>query len=109
MTIISIIGIIVALIPLNMVEFNSVFAQSNNAIGQDGDGNEASQSENNSQETTQNSMCVSGESTSSSCNNISSESIGAFIPGEQGPQGEPGPQGQPGATGERGSIGPQGE
>jgi hypothetical protein len=90
----------------------------NNVIGQEGHGNDASQSENSSQETNQNSMCVSGESTSLSCNNLSSESIGTPITGEQGPpgptgppgpQGEPGPEGPPGATGERGPPGPTGE
>jgi hypothetical protein len=94
------------------------FAQSdgdsnnNNVIGQEGEGNKASQSESSSQETNQNSMCVSGESTSLSCNNLSSESIGATVPGEQGPagpQGEQGPQGLPGKDGARGPAGPQGE
>ncbi len=51
-------------------------------------------------------MCVSGESTSLSCNNLSSELSGTGIPG---PQGDQGPQGPPGATGERGPPGQQGE
>jgi hypothetical protein len=90
----------------------------NHVIGQDGEGNEASQSENSSQENNQNSMCVSGEITSLSCNNLSSETIGASVPGEQGPQGPPGatgetgpagPQGEKGDTGATGPMGPEGE
>jgi hypothetical protein len=106
-------------IPMYVNPFNIIFAQSGNILGQDGDGNEASQNDSSSQETNQNSMCVSGESTSLSCNNLSSESIGASsIPGEQGPAGPagpPGPQGEPGADGatgppgETGPEGPQGE
>ncbi len=76
-------------------------------MGQEGEGNEASQSENNSQETNQNSMCVAGESTSLSCNNLSSESIGSG-PGEHGPAGPVGPPGPQGDTGERGPAGPIG-
>jgi hypothetical protein len=109
---------------MGLMSFEQSFAQSedddvnnsnNNVIGQEGDGNEASQNEETSQETNQNSMCVSGESTSLSCNNLSSEGNSASVPGEQGPpgppgpQGEPGPQGPPGAMGERGPAGPQGE
>ncbi|HKU83701.1 MAG TPA: hypothetical protein VJP58_06635 [Candidatus Nitrosocosmicus sp.] len=55
-------------------------------------------------------MCVSGDSSSLSCNNLSSESMDASGPGEQGPpgpMGERGPPGPAGATGERGPIGPQ--
>ncbi|WP_196777437.1 collagen-like protein [Candidatus Nitrosocosmicus hydrocola] len=112
-------------IPMYVNPFDNALAQSdddnsdNNVIGQSGNGdNEASQSETSSQETRQNSMCVSGESTSLSCNNLSSESIGASVPGEEGPQGPegpPGPQGErgpagpPGLTGETGPAGPQGE
>ena len=76
---------------------------------------EASQSEVNSQSTNQNSLCVSGESTSLSCNNLASDSIGLSIPGEQGPagpqgpQGEQGPKGPIGATGATGPQGIQGE
>lgn len=73
-------------------------------MGQDGDHNDVSQSDTSSQETNQNSMCVSGDITSLSCNNLSSESIG--IPGEQGP---PRPEGPPGPQGEAGPHGPKGE
>ncbi|HET6589684.1 MAG TPA: hypothetical protein VFG45_05925 [Candidatus Nitrosocosmicus sp.] len=116
LALLSILGIVIALVPMDFSNVDTVFAQSgDNTLGQKGDGNEASQIENNSQDTNQNSMCVSGESTSLSCNNLSSESIGASVPGEQGPagppgpQGEPGPQGPPGATGETGPQGLQGE
>lgn len=104
----------VAYIPMNFSNVDSVYAQGN-SLGQGRDGNEGSQSDSRSQTSNQNSMCVSGESTSLSCNNLSSERIGASVPGEQGsegpagPQGEPGPRGPPGATGERGPEGLQGE
>lgn len=118
MTIMPVVLLAIALMPLNFANLNLVFAQSGNSLGQAGDGNEASQSESSSQDTNQNSMCVSGESTSLSCNNLSSESIGASVPGEQGPvgsqgppgpQGEPGPQGPLGLTGDTGPAGSQGE
>jgi hypothetical protein len=83
----------------------------NNVIGQDGEGNEASQSDETSQSTNQDSMCVSGDSTTSSCNNLSSEFAGVGIPGpqgEQGPPGEQGPRGSTGPQGEEGARGPQG-
>ena len=80
----------------------------NNVIGQNGDENEASQSEETSQETNQNSMCVSGESTSLSCNNLSSELAGVGVPGPQGEQGPPGEQGPRGSTGPQGVEGPRG-
>ena len=105
---------LISSIALTCMSIEKSFAQSdnnsnnNNALGQEGEGNKAAQSESSSQDTNQNSMCVSGGSTSLSCNNLSSESIGASIPGEQGPagpQGETGPQGPPGATG---ATGPQG-
>ena len=54
-------------------------------------------------------MCVSGESTSLSCNNLSNQRIGVGQQGEVGPPGPEGPQGPPGATGERGPQGLQGE
>jgi hypothetical protein len=112
-TILSILGIIITLVPMDISKFDSVFAQSGNTLGQEGDGNNASQSESSSQSTNQNSMCVSGESTSLSCNNLSSESIGTFSgAGEQGPagpEGPPGPQGEPGADGAIGPVGPPGE
>lgn len=66
--------------------FELTFAQKeyNDIIGQEGDGNDASQSEDNSQESDQNSQCVSGDSNFFSCNNGSSNSIGT---GEQGTLG----------------------
>jgi hypothetical protein len=74
-------------------------------LGQEGDSdNEASRSENSSQETNQNSMCVSSEITSLSCNKLSSEINAASIPGEQGPEG---PSDAQGATGPQGPAGPQ--
>ena len=62
------------------------FAQNedNNVMGQEGDGNDASQSEVDSQETGQSSQCVSGDSNFFSCNNGSSNSVGT---NEQGTQG----------------------
>ena len=114
---------------MGLVSFEQSFAQreeddddvhnsNNNVIGQDGDGNEATQSDSTSQSTDQNSMCVSGESTSLSCNNLSSELTGVGIPGpqgeqgiqgEEGPQGPKGEQGIQGATGPMGNTGPQGQ
>lgn len=47
----------------------------NNVIGQEGNGNEVPQSDELSQNNNHNSMCVSGESVSLSCNDISSEQI----------------------------------
>jgi hypothetical protein len=87
-----ILGIAMTLVPMDFSTVDFIFAQSGNTLGQDGDGNEASQSEESSQSTNQNSMCVSGESTSLSCNNLSSDSIGASVPGEQGATGPEGPQ-----------------
>lgn len=113
--IMSILAMAIAMFSIDFSKLDFVSAQNGNTLGQDGDGNEASQSESSSQETNQDSMCVSGESTSLSCNNLSSESIGASVPGEEGPQGPPGPQGEPGPegppgpTGETGPAGPQGE
>ncbi|HKU83339.1 MAG TPA: collagen-like protein [Candidatus Nitrosocosmicus sp.] len=83
----------------------------NNVIGQEGNGNQASQSDETSQSTNQNSMCVSGDSTSQSCNNLSSELAGVGIPGpkgETGAQGPKGEQGDKGASGPMGIPGPQG-
>ena len=66
-------------ISIDTKSFETIFAQNgNNAIGQDGEGNNASQSEENSLSSNQDSMCVSGETTSLSCNNLSSENIGYF-------------------------------
>ncbi|HYF99583.1 MAG TPA: hypothetical protein VD815_05790, partial [Candidatus Saccharimonadales bacterium] len=94
--------------PVYINPFDIAFAQSGNSLGQDGDDNNVSQSEENSQSTDQDSMCVSGDSTSLSCNNLSSETIGASIPGEQGPEGPAGPQGEPGPMGPPGATGPEG-
>jgi hypothetical protein len=68
---ILLIGISFSLVDSSKVDL--VLGQSDNALGQDGDGNEASQSESSSQSANQNSMCVSGDSTSLSCNNLSAE------------------------------------
>jgi len=68
-----ILSTLLILISVSLSSIESVLAQSDNTLGQDGDGNVASQSGPNSQETSQNNMCVSGESTSLSCNNLSSE------------------------------------
>ena len=105
-------GITVALVPIDFSINEFVYAQNGNTLGQEGDGNSASQSEENSQSAKQDSMCVSGEITSLSCNNLSSESIGETIGrGEQGPMGPAGPsgpQGEPGADGATGPPGPTG-
>ena len=71
------------MISIVLSPFELTFAQKedNDIIGQEGDGNDASQSEDNSQEADQNSQCVSGNSNFFSCNNGSSNSIGT---GEQG-------------------------
>lgn len=108
--------------PMDISNFETAYSQNGNTIGQDGDGNEAYQSEDSSQDTNQNTMCVSGESTSLSCNNLSSESnsgnVGQGEQGPQGPEGPPGPKGdtgpqgpagETGATGATGPQGPQGE
>jgi len=90
----------IVLSSIGLVSFEQSFAQreeddddvhnsNNNVIGQDDDGNEASQSDETSQSSNQNSICVSGESVSLSCNNLSSELSGVGIPGEQGPAGPP--------------------
>lgn len=117
--IISILTISIAILLIDSSKFEVfIYAQNGNTLGQERDENDAFQSDESSQATNQNSMCVSGESTSLSCNNLSSERIGVGQQGEQGPpgpegsqgpQGEPGPQGPPGATGERGPPGPKGE
>lgn len=84
-----------------MTKLNSfTFAQSNgdndNVIGQDGDGNDASQSDESSQESSQGTQCVSGDDNLASCNNLSSNSIGLGKQGERGPPGPAGPEGPPG-------------
>ena len=68
----SILGVIMSLLSIDFLTINFVLAQGN-TIGQEGDGNEASQNESSSQSANQNSMCVSGDSTSLGCNNLSSE------------------------------------
>ncbi len=109
----TILFILAITIVIFLLDFSNLdtYAQGGNTLGQEGDGDESSQSESNSQNTNQNSMCVSGDSTALSCNNLSSESIGASIPGEEGPPGtpgEPGPRGMTGAIGATGPEGPQG-
>lgn len=65
--------ILVTFISGGFSNIDFVFAQGN-SLGQDGEGdNESFQSESSSQESNQNNMCVSGENTSLSCNNLSSE------------------------------------
>jgi hypothetical protein len=104
--ILSILGITIAIYPMDFSEFDFVFAQGGNAVGQDGDGyDESSQRESNVQNTDENSMCVSGESTALSCNNLSSEIMGASLQGEQGPQGARGPTGPQGEPGPQGASG----
>jgi hypothetical protein len=95
---------IAALAMMNLSNIDFIFAQSGNSLSQEGDGNEASQSDEYSQNSNQNSMCVSGESTSSSCNNLSSESTGAHGQDEQGPAG---PRGEKGDKGPEGPAGVQ--
>jgi hypothetical protein len=67
------------LISVSLSSIASVLAQSDNTSGQEGDGNKASQSDENSQESNHNSMCVSGESVSLSCNNLSAKNIDAIV------------------------------
>jgi hypothetical protein len=106
-TILSILAITIVVFLLDFSKLDT-YAQGGNTLGQEGDGNEASQTESNSQDTNQNSMCVSGDSTALSCNNLSSESIGASFPGEEGPPGPEGPPGTPGEPGPRGMTGATG-
>lgn len=96
-TILCILVSIIDFIPTGLSTHNFVIAQSGNNLGQESDGsNDASQSPSTSQSTNQDSLCVSGETTSWSCNNLSSKSIGESNPGEEGPAG---PQGEPGSSG----------
>lgn len=78
-----ILSVLMSSIVLSIISGETTFAQSdddsdgnNNVIGQDGDGDEASQSDEKSQNSDPNSMCVSGESVSLSCNNLASKNIG---------------------------------
>lgn len=100
------IAVILILTSVILLNNELVHAQSGNSIGQDGDGNDASQTESNSQFTHQNSMCVSGESTSLGCNNLSGQNIASGQQGEQGPAGPQGEKGDPGAQGSEGPTGP---
>ncbi|WP_222424811.1 hypothetical protein [Candidatus Nitrosocosmicus arcticus] len=85
-TILLVMLIIVAFVPMDFSKIDSAFGQSGNTLGQEGVGNEASQSNSSSQYTNQKSMCVSGDSTSLSCNNLSSENTdGQSRDDEQGP------------------------
>ena len=60
LTILPILLIIIVFVPANFSKVETVFAQNGNSLGQEGDGNDASQSDSSSQSTNQNSMCVSG-------------------------------------------------
>ncbi len=100
------------IISIDSLPFETISAQNgNNAIGQGRDGeNKASQSEENSQSTNQNSMCISRDSILLRCNNVAEEKIGGSIgsgehstPGPLGPQGE---KGDTNTTGPMGSTGP---
>jgi hypothetical protein len=51
-------------------------------------------------------LVYAGESTSLSCNNLSSENMGGIV--GQGEQGPAGPEGPPGSQGEPGPQGPTG-
>lgn len=82
--------LILSSVSLSGMEF--VFAQSGNSIGLQGDGNEVSQSDENPQGSSQNSMCVSGESVSLSCNDLSGQNIGSAEGSSTGPVGPQGPQ-----------------
>jgi hypothetical protein len=76
----------VFVISMELSPVEQIFAQdkNNNAISQKGEGNDASQSSVESQETDQNSQCVSGDSNFFSCNNESSKNIGIDEQGTQG-------------------------
>lgn len=91
-TIITVLGLIMILDSVDITKTSFSSTEKNNAIGQGGEDNDnnVSQNEENSQNAEQNSMCVSGDSTSFSCNNLSSENIDGTI--GEGPQGPPGPQ-----------------
>lgn len=64
----------------SFISIETSFAQSNdsdnNIRGQYGEGNDASQSDSNSESSNQDSMCVSGDSTVFSCNSLSREDLG---------------------------------
>jgi hypothetical protein len=72
-TMLSILAMTIAMFSVDFSKIDFVSAQNGNTLGQEGDGNEASQSDETSQETSQNSMCVSGDTTELGCNNLSSE------------------------------------
>jgi hypothetical protein len=65
------IAVILILTSVILSNDDLVHAQSDNSIGQDGDGNEASQTDAKSQDSNENTMCISGKSVSLSCNNLS--------------------------------------
>jgi hypothetical protein len=71
--IMSILGITMAMSSIDFSNYYFVSAQNGNTLGQEGNGNQAFQSDENIQETEQSSMCVSGVSTSLGCNNLSTE------------------------------------
>jgi hypothetical protein len=109
---ITVLGVASIFVSIEVYDVDYVFAQSDNTLGQDGEGDsEAFQGESISQYNNQNSMCVSGDSTALSCNNLSGQVIGKSVPGVQGPsvpQGETGPQGLQGEKGDTGATGPMG-
>lgn len=79
-----------------VTSFESTFAQSDddvnkNVIGQEGNGNESSQSDEKNQNSNQNSMCVSGESVSLSCNNLSAKNIDTIVHSNDDEGEQPGP------------------
>jgi hypothetical protein len=110
-TILFIIGTIVALIPMNFSLSNLVYAQSHDETNSYPESDTAVQQREVTQETKQQSMCISGDTTALSCNNLSSQDIGenSKATGPEGPPGAEGPQGETGATGPMGPEGPQGE
>jgi len=81
---VMILFVLISSLVLTFISIEKSFAQrddnsnNNNALGQEGEGNKASQSESSSQESNENSMCVSGDSTSLSCNNLSLENTGGL-------------------------------
>lgn len=83
----SVVYLIMILLPIDSLNVDFIYVKgSSNSLGQDNDDNDndnnnndgyndASQNDENSQSSIQKSMCVSGENTLLSCNNLSSESI----------------------------------
>lgn len=102
----SIVVMAIAMFSIDSSCLNIVLAQSGNNLGLDGDDdNDTSQPETSSQEANHHSMCVSGDITSLSCNNLSSESIGDYALGPKGPTGEKGDRGPQGPAGPQSLVG----